>query len=124
MTTQTTDGDDGGVPVACALTAADLAVQSQRWKRLAARAMTGRADTADGLRVRFRPEPGAEDELRRLVAVETRCCPWADWAVQTAAGQLVLDVRSTGAGIAALHAMFPGRPGPALTPIQSRDAAP
>jgi hypothetical protein len=110
MTTQTTtDGDDGAVPVACALTAADLAAQGERWERLAARAMTGRADTADGLRVCFRPEPGAEDELRRLVAVESRCCPWADWAVQTAAGQLVLDVRSTGAGIAALHALFAAR---------------
>jgi hypothetical protein len=109
MITQTTaNGDDGALPVACALTAAGLAAQSERWERLAARAMTGRAATAGGLRVCFRPEPGAEDELRRLVAVETRCCPWADWAVQTAAGQLVLEVRSTGAGIAALHAMFAG----------------
>jgi hypothetical protein len=111
MTTPTTaGGDDGAVPVACALTAADLAAQSERWERLAARAMTGRADTPDGVRVCFRPEPGTEDELRRLAAVETRCCPWADWAVQTDAGQLVLDVRSAGAGIAALHAMFTGLP--------------
>ena len=37
-----------------------------------ARALTGRAETADGLRLTFRPE--AEDELRALVAVETGCC--------------------------------------------------
>jgi MerR family transcriptional regulator, copper efflux regulator len=107
MTTATpADGNDGAVPVACTLTSADLAAQSGRWERLAARAMTGRAETADGLRISFRPEPGAEDELRRLAAAETRCCPWADWAVAADAGRLVLEVRSTGEGIAVLHQMF------------------
>jgi hypothetical protein len=108
MITQTANGggNDDAVPVACALTLADLAAQAARWERLAARAMTERAETAGGLRLSFRPESGAEDELRGLVAVEARCCPWASWTVQTAAGQLVLDVRSTGEGVAALHRMF------------------
>ena len=44
MITQTgAGGDDGTVPVACALTPADLAAQGARWERLAARAMTERA---------------------------------------------------------------------------------
>jgi hypothetical protein len=114
MITQTANGggNDDAVPVACVLTRADLAAQGARWQRLAARAMTGRAETADGLRLCFRREPGAEDELRSLVAVEARCCPWASWTVPTAAGLLVLDVRSTGEGVAALHRMFTGlRPG-------------
>jgi hypothetical protein len=107
-------GNDGTVPVACALTPSDLAAQGARWERLAARAMTERAETADGLRICFRPEPGAEDELRGLVAVEARCCPWASWAVGTAAGRLALDVRSTGEGVAVLHRMFTSlRPGTA-----------
>ncbi len=115
MTTQNAAGaNDGTVPVACALTPADLAAQGARWERLAARAMTERAETADGLRISFRREPGAEDELRGLVAVEARCCPWASWAVETAAGQLMLDVRSTGEGVPALHRTFTGlRPGTA-----------
>ena len=115
MTTQSGAGESGDtVPVACALTPADLAAQGARWERLAARAMTERAETADGLRICFRPEPGAEDELRRLVAVEVRCCPWASWAVQAAAGRLVLDVRSAGEGVGALHRMFTSlRPGTA-----------
>ena len=44
--------------------------------------------------------------LRTLVATETECCRWAAWAVETNAGATVLDVRSTGPGIAALHGMF------------------
>ena len=100
--------------VACSLGSADLAAQAGRWARLAARAMTERTETARGFRIGFSPEPGAEQELRALVAVETECCPWATWTVETSAGRIVLDVRSAGAGVAALHTMFtrlrPSRP--------------
>ncbi len=91
-------------PVACTLTASGLRGQIQRWQRLMARAMTERAETADGLRISFRPE--AEDELRALVAVETECCAWATWTVAREAGTIVLDVRSAAEGVATLHSMF------------------
>lgn len=98
------------VAVACALGSADLAAQASRWEQLAARAMTGRAETADGLRLCFRREPDTEEELRALAAVENECCPWAAWTVRADAGQIVLDVRSASAeGIAVLHRMFTGR---------------
>ena len=92
------------IDIACALGAADLAAQRRRWEQLMARTLTGRAETADGLRLSFRPE--AEDELRALVAVETGCCAWAAWTVEPIAGAVVLDVRSAGEGIAAVHTMF------------------
>jgi hypothetical protein len=108
MTTQqiTAEENGGTVPVACTLTSADLAAQGDRWEQLAVRAMTERAETAHGLRIFFRSEPGAEEELRALVAVENECCPWADWTVETNNGQIVLNVRSTRQGVATLHAMF------------------
>ncbi len=93
-------------PVACTLTTAGLAAQASRWERLAARAMAERTETRYGLRLSFRREPAVEEELRMLAAVETECCAWADWTVETSAGQIVLDVRSTGLGIATLHGMF------------------
>jgi len=92
------------IPIACTLTAGDLAAQGRRWQRLMARALTGRAETADGLRLTFRPE--SEDELRALVAVEAGCCAWAAWTVEPTAGAVVLDVRSADEGIATVHAMF------------------
>jgi hypothetical protein len=101
-----TGPDTGPVPVACTLTSAGLAAQAGRWARLAARAMTGRTDTEHGLRIRFRPGPGTEEELRALVAVETECCSWATWTVETSPAGIVLDVRAPGAGAAALHDMF------------------
>ena len=108
-THQNTAGQDGGtVPIACTLNAADLAARGDRWERLAARAMTGRTQTAHGLRIFFRPEPDAGDELGALVAAENQCCPWADWSVETNDGQIVLNVQSAGEGVAVLHGMFTG----------------
>jgi hypothetical protein len=95
-------------PVACSLTREGLAEQAGRWERLAARAMTGREETAHGIRISFRPGPGIEEELRALADVESGCCPWAAWTVQADGTRLVLDVRSAGDGVAALHAIFTG----------------
>jgi hypothetical protein len=102
------DDTAASVPVACSLSTEGLAEQAGRWARLAARAMNGHEKTADGLRFGFRPEPGIEEELRALVAVETRCCPWATWTIQVGPTQLMLNVRATGDGVTALHDMFTG----------------
>ena len=107
MTTpEITPGGRAAAPVACSLTPQDLATQATRWQQLAVRAMTDRAETANGLRITFRAEPGVEDELRELAAVENQCCPWATWTAEATAEHVVLDVASDGDGIAALHGMF------------------
>jgi len=109
MATHDITAQDGGAPpVACALTPGDLAAQATRWRQLAAQAMTERTETGYGLRLTFRTQPSVADELRRLAATENQCCPWATWTVETSAGRIVLDVRSAGEGIAALHTMFTG----------------
>lgn len=105
---QTIEADVGAAPVACSLTPTDLAEQGGRWERIAARALTERAETEHGLRLSFRPAPGVEEELRQLVAVEDECCRWATWTVDRRAGQIVLDARSDRDGISALHNMFTG----------------
>jgi hypothetical protein len=102
------DATAAAEPVACSLSRAGLAEQAARWERLAARAMTGREQTGHGIRVTFRPGPGTEEELRALVDVESRCCPWAAWTVHADGTRLVLDVRSSGDGVTALHATFTG----------------
>ncbi|MFL5926674.1 MAG: hypothetical protein ACJ77E_07045 [Gaiellaceae bacterium] len=108
------DGADGPASIACTLTAAGLATQSKRWQQLRGRAMIDRVETAHGLRISFRSEPGVEDELRELVAVEKGCCSWAEWTVETSPERIVLDVRSTGEGTATLHSMFTGPAGEVL----------
>jgi hypothetical protein len=107
------NGENNGrenVPdVACDLGAGGAAAQARRWERLGREAGLGRAETADGLEIRFRDETAVERELRELAAVESRCCAWARWEVYQANGELVLRASSTPEGAAAMHAMF--RPG-------------
>jgi hypothetical protein len=97
--------------IVCDLSTERLATQAGRWLRLAREAGLGRAETADGLDLRFRDEAAVERELRDLVSVERNCCPWARWGVKRADGELVMRATSTPEGAAALHGMFgPGSP--------------
>lgn len=99
-------GRGADVDIACALGIEGVAAQAERWLRLEREAGLGRAETADGLAVRFRGGPEVERELRDLVAVESDCCAWARWEVRHAGDELVMRVTSTPEGAAALHAMF------------------
>jgi hypothetical protein len=101
-----TTSDPVGGAIACSLTSEGLAAQANRWHRLASAAMAERAETAAGLRITFRTEPGVHEELRQLVAVENECCPWAEWTVTAGHAQIVLNVRAEKAGVATLHGMF------------------
>lgn len=106
MGTARITGQGGPPDIACDLGDEKAATQTERWLRLGREAALGRAETADGLEIRFRDEPAVEHELRELVSVESRCCAWARWEVRRAGGELVLQVSSTPGGAAALRAMF------------------
>jgi hypothetical protein len=93
-------------PIACTLDEASLATQAERWAALLAEHGTGRSDTADGVRLAFRDDPGVEAALDALVEVENRCCSWASWEVAREDGEVVMQARSTGEGVATLHSMF------------------
>ncbi|HWX09208.1 MAG TPA: hypothetical protein VNY33_04455 [Gaiellaceae bacterium] len=95
-----------GAAVACTLGTDDLATQAERWRALLERAAVARNDTELGRRIQFRADAGVEEELRALVAVETRCCSWAEWNVDRSGSEVVLDVHSTGEGVVALQGMF------------------
>lgn len=99
----------GAPPIACTLTPGGLATRAGRWRAIVTRAMTGRTQTAGGLRLTFRAVTGAEAELRGLAAAEQECCPWASWAVHAEGGLLVLTIQAaTADGAATLHSMFGG----------------
>ncbi len=92
--------------VACTLERRDLAGQAERWRRLRALAGRGRVRTGEGFRQAFRDDPTVEAELRALVAIENDCCAWARWDAHRGGGEIVLEVRSAGEGVATLHAML------------------
>jgi len=106
MDTARTTGQDNVPVIACQLGGDEIGAQAERWMRLGRDAGLGRVETEDGLRIRFRDEPAVEEELRALVAVESKCCSWARWEIRRADGELILKVSSTHEGAVTLHTMF------------------
>ena len=95
-------------PIACTLGATDFAARAERWRRLGARAALERVETPQGTRVRFRGEPGVEDDLRELVALERTCCAFADWSVAVADGEVALEISAGGEAVPVVQGMFAG----------------
>jgi hypothetical protein len=94
-------------PIACSLDSGGLAERQRRWDALADRAAVELSRTQDGLRLRFRRDPGVEIELRELAALERQCCSFADWSVHADGDAAVIDIRgSSTESVAAVHEMF------------------
>jgi hypothetical protein len=74
-------------PIACTLPAAELPARLALIERLEPLA---RAPIPGGARMRFAAE--AEGRVRELVALESRCCAFLDFAVTRGDGAVVLDV--------------------------------
>jgi len=68
------------IPIACSLSAGDLAKQEGAWRTLLAGSLLARERVPGGLRLIFRR--GAGPELNALVETERICCPWIAFAVK------------------------------------------
>ena len=81
-------------PVACDLSdAPDTAEERMaEYDRLFTTALAGRERTGSGVRLRFRAGDGIEAWVRDLAAREKACCPFYDFAVDTAAGEVRWDI--------------------------------
>ena len=77
----------------CALGTAELRARADEWDALGARALVDRVQMREGVQLRFRREPGVEEQLRRLVDLEGACCPFLVFAIEPASEELVVSVR-------------------------------
>jgi hypothetical protein len=91
MTAQTDQTHDP--PIACTLDGGAFGERVAEWETLAQRSLIESTQTATGVRLRFRDEPGVEEELRRLLALEEACCAFLTFDLDSAGAELVLSVR-------------------------------
>src|SRR5689334_6978255 len=70
-------------PIVCDMTdAPDAAVERlAEYQTLFATALIGRERTVDGIRFRFRAEPGLEEQVRSLAAREKACCAFFNFTI-------------------------------------------
>jgi hypothetical protein len=79
-------------PIACTLAPGDYRDRTRALAALAARALRGREQTADGERLVFADSPDTERELRAMIAAEADCCAFLRMDLRRADDGLVLDV--------------------------------
>jgi hypothetical protein len=79
--------------IACDMTGAPDTPQARmaEYGRLFATALLGRERTATGIRFRLRAGDGVAAWVRDLAAREKACCPFFDFAVSTADGEVRWD---------------------------------
>jgi hypothetical protein len=79
-------------PIACTLTPDAMTSRLALIEELAADGLLDRTATEAGLRVRLRDTPEIEQRTRALIAAESRCCAFLDFALGRENGALVLDI--------------------------------
>jgi hypothetical protein len=89
----TTESTTAGMPIACDMTGAPDTAEERmaEWGRLYAQSLVGRERSAAGIRFRFRVGEGVEAWVRDLAARDKACCPFLDFTVTTADGQVWWD---------------------------------
>jgi hypothetical protein len=92
--------------IACSLTAEELPGRRRRWLALTDRALVARAPIEGGVRLTFRANPGVQQELSELAALERECCGFANFDVSASADRVTLDVVSSGDGVTAVRELF------------------
>jgi len=70
---------DHDIPIACSLSAGDLADRKGAWRTLLDTLLVAQERVPGGLRLVVRP--GAGPQLKALVDLERDCCPWITFAV-------------------------------------------
>jgi hypothetical protein len=80
------------LPIACTLSPDGMSARLALIDALAADGLLDRTPTASGLRVRLRDTPDIERRTRDLVAAESACCAFLDFALGRENGDLVLDI--------------------------------
>jgi MerR family transcriptional regulator, copper efflux regulator len=78
------------LPIACSLSSADQAGRLASWRALEAESMLDAEVTERGASMRFRAE--AELRLRRLIAAESKCCPFLEFDLRADGDDLRLSV--------------------------------
>lgn len=82
------------IPIVCDLTdARDTAEERMaEYGRLFAQSLAGRERTGQRVRLRFRAGDGVEAWVRDLAVREKACCPFYDFQVSAAAGEVWWDI--------------------------------
>ena len=93
-------------PVACSLSASEMAARGDELRELSRRALVGRARTSGGVRLEFAHSEATEAAVRDLVRRERECCPFLTFELGVDAGRLTVEVSGPGDAQPLLDAVY------------------
>ena len=96
-----THEDVHDIPIACMLSAADLADRRRAWRYLLDTSLVARERVPGGLRLIVNPDVASQ--LGALVDLERSCCPWITFALKGPS----VTMTAHGDGEEVLSQMFP-----------------
>src|SRR3954468_22411366 len=79
-------------PIACSLSPAEYRTRVQSFGQIADAALRSREPREDGVRLAFEATDATERALRDLIAAESRCSPFLEFALERDGDTLTLDV--------------------------------
>ena len=82
-------------PIACTLTAADLADRQQAWLKVGTFA-THASEVPGGLAFAFRAVPGVDESLHELVQLEAECCEWMTFGLDRSPDTVTMTITGVG----------------------------
>lgn len=100
--------DQAEPQIACSLEPAELSDRRAAWERLAERALRERRSIPSGMQQVFIADEGVERQLRELSRLESQCCSFADWTIESRNDEVVLDVTAPTEAVPAVRALFDG----------------
>jgi hypothetical protein len=75
-----TDEDVHDIPIACMLSATDLADRQRAWRNLLGTSLVTRERVPGGVRLTVNPD--VAPQLSALIDLERSCCPWITFALK------------------------------------------
>ena len=100
-------------PIACSLNAADLSARVREMADLGRAALLEARHEPTGAELRFAAGAGVRDRVERIVAAESRCCPFLAMSVSEEPDALVLSIDAPDGAELVLRELldaFRGRP--------------
>jgi hypothetical protein len=93
-------------PIACSLSAGELAERTRQTEQLARRALRSREPLEHGALLTFDADDGIEAELREFVAAEARCCRFLRMDLRRSGDVLELEVTAPDDARPIIDALF------------------
>lgn len=83
---------EGDQPLACSLDGAEREERGRHLRVLSDGALVGRSRDGGELELRFRRDDGVRASVEEFVELESRCCPFLDFALRDEPAELVLRI--------------------------------